>query len=133
MPAIIRYSGAVARDPAIEAWFESRSAPLRPLARRWFATMRKSGPDVVELLHDDYATVCVGDAPFAYVGAFTAHVNVGFYHGVELPDPAGLLQGTGKRMRHTKLRPDAAIDEQALAALIAAAYRDIIARLQLPE
>jgi hypothetical protein len=71
----------------------------------------------------------VGDAPFAYVGVFRNHVNVGFFHGAALPDPANLLQGTGKYMRHVKLTPGLAVDELSLEALIVSAYRDIIARL----
>ena len=76
-------------------------------------------------MHDGFATACVGDAPFAYVGVFKAHVNVGFFHGATLPDPARLLEGKGKRMRHVKLRPGHAFDASALEALISAAYRDI--------
>jgi hypothetical protein len=67
----------------------------------------------------------VGEAAFAYANAFTAHVNVGFFHGATLPDPAGLLQGTGKFMRHVKLVPGTAIDGAALEALIEAAYVDM--------
>ena len=78
-------------------------------------------------MHDGYATVCVEDAPFAYVGAFTAHVNVGFFQGAALPDSAGLLEGTGKHMRHVKVRPGLALDVSSLEALITAAYRDIVA------
>jgi hypothetical protein len=84
---------------------------------------------VREVLHDGCPVACLGDAPFAYVGAFKAHANVGFYFGALLPDPAGLLEGEGKRMRHVKLRPGVALDEKALEALIAAAYRDIRKRL----
>ena len=84
-------------------------------------------------MHDGYATVCVKDAPFAYVGAFKAHVNVGFFHGSALPDPAGLLEGTGKSMRHVKVEPGLALDELSLEALVAAAYRDIVARLRVAE
>ena len=84
-------------------------------------------------MHDGYPTVCVEDAPFAYVGAFRAHVNVGFFHGAELPDPASLLQGTGKYMRHVKIKPGSALDGASLEALINSAYRDIVARLKVAE
>ena len=84
--------------------------------------MRASGADVRELLHDGHPTACVGDAAFGYVNAFREHVNVGFFLGAQLADPAGLLEGTGKFMRHVKLRPGAGIDQQALAVLIQAAY-----------
>ena len=129
MPALLRFSGAVEGDPAIASWFTSQPSELRSLAEPWFARMRHCGSDVRELMHDGFATACVDDAPFAYVGIFKAHVNIGFFHGATLPDPARLLQGTGKRMRHVKLEPGHAFDESALEALITAAYRDIGARL----
>jgi hypothetical protein len=84
-------------------------------------------------MHDGLATACVGDAPFAYVGVFTAHVNVGFFHGAGLPDPATLLVGAGRHMRHVKLTPDAAFDESALDALIIAAYRDVGMRVMFAD
>jgi hypothetical protein len=95
--------------------------------------MRQCGADVRELMHDGYPTVCVEDAPFAYVGVFRAHVNVGFFHGAALPDPACLLQGTGKYMRHVKVKPGVALDGSSLEALITSAYRDIVARLKVAE
>jgi hypothetical protein len=45
----------------------------------------------------------VGDAPFGYVNSFKSHVNVGFFQGAGLKDPAGLLEGSGKRKRHVKI------------------------------
>jgi hypothetical protein len=84
-------------------------------------------------MHDGYATVCVENAPFAYVGAFKAHVNVGFFQGATLPDPAGLLEGTGKRMRHVKVKPGVPLEVRSLEKLVAAAYRDVIARLVAGE
>jgi hypothetical protein len=95
--------------------------------------MRQCGADVRELMHDGCPTVCVEDAPFAYVNAFKAHVNVGFFHGAGLTDPAGLLQGTGKYMRHVKVKPGLALDGSSLEGLITAAYRDIVARLRVAE
>jgi hypothetical protein len=79
------------------------------------------------LLHDGRPTACVGDAAFAYVGAFSRHASVGFFHGAALADPAGLLEGSGKRMRHVRLSGE--VDEVALADLITAAYRDVRVRL----
>ncbi len=80
-------------------------------------------------MHDGCPVVCVQDAAFAYVNAFKAHVNLGFYQGAVLDDPAGLLLGDGKLMRHVKLRPGEAPDARALNALVAAAYRDVRSRL----
>jgi len=128
--ALFRLDGAVKRDPAVERWFDEPPHELRVVAREWFERMRACGDDVRELIHDGQPTACVGDAAFGYVDAFTAHVNVGFFRGASLPDPARLLAGSGKRMRHVKLRPDAKTDAAALRALIAAAYKDIKARLE---
>ncbi len=128
MPALLRFSGAVDHAPAVRTWLDEQSADLAPIAQRWFAFMRGRGADVRELMHDGFATVCVDDAPFAYVGVFKDHVNVGFFHGAALADPAGLLQGTGKSMRHVKIKPTVPVDDSRLEALIVAAYRDIVER-----
>lgn len=130
MSAYLTFNGALEHEPAIDAWLAAQPAELGILARIWYARMRACGPEVRELLHDGCPTACVGDAPFAYVGVFTAHVNVGFFHGAALADPARLMQGAGKHMRHVKLRPGQAIDVDSLAALIDAAYDDIIERLR---
>ena len=121
----MRFSSAVKRDPAIDAWMEPHSDKLGAIARRWFEIMRSCGDDVRELLHDGHPTACVGDAAFAYVNAFKDHVNVGFFRGTELSDPNGLLEGTGKFMRHVKLSPEREIDEGALTKLIRTAYAEI--------
>jgi hypothetical protein len=72
----------------------------------------------------------LGDAPFGYVNVFTSHVNVGFFHGAALPDPGRLLEGTGKFMRHVKLRPGTTTDAVAITKLIEMAYSDIKARVE---
>ncbi|HTE47061.1 MAG TPA: DUF1801 domain-containing protein [Gemmatimonadaceae bacterium] len=133
MPGLLRFTGAVKRDPAIATWFAARPSELRSIAEPWFARIRRCGPDVRELMHDGLATACVGDVPFAYVGVFTAHVNVGFFHGASLPDRAGLLQGAGKHMRHVKLTPGVVVDDSALDALIDAAYVDAGMRSMLAD
>jgi hypothetical protein len=126
---LFRLSGAVQRSRSVSAWFEAGPAELRSIAREWFEAVRDRGDDVRELLHDGCPTACVGDVAFAYVNSFKTHVNVGFYYGAQLDDPAGLLQGSGKRMRHVKLVPGESIDSAALRALIEAAYAHVTARV----
>ena len=122
---LLRFDGAAERDPAITQWMNTHPGELGEIARHWFAVMRNCGDEVRELLHDGCPVVCLGDVPFAYVNAFTAHVNVGFFRGAELPDPAGLLQGQGKLMRHVKLRPGTPVNSGALHHLIEIAYEQI--------
>lgn len=129
----MRFPTAVRTEPAIAFWMGEQPGELAALARTWFAVMRACGNDVRELLHDGQPTACVGDAAFGYVDAFTAHVNVGFFRGAELADPAGLLEGSGKFMRHVKLRPDRPVDSPALVALIEAAYADMRRRVNKDE
>jgi hypothetical protein len=126
---IFRLSGAVKRDPAVETWLNGQPRELRSIARDWFVLMRGSGDDVRELMHDGCPVACVEDAPFAYVNSFRSHVNVGFFYGAMLEDPAGMLEGSGKRMRHVKLKPDSELDTAGLRHLIEAAYADIKVRL----
>jgi hypothetical protein len=127
---LLRFSGALAQDPAVARWFDERQGELGSIARKWFAQMRRCGADVRELVHDGCPVACVDDAPFGYVNVFRAHVNVGFFHGASLIDPAGLLEGTGKYMRHVKIRPGLGVEAAALEALILAAYQDIGVRLK---
>jgi hypothetical protein len=129
MMAILRFREGARRDPAIDVWLSERPVALGSIAHRWFSRMRACGRDVRELMHDGCPVACVEDAPFAYVNVFRAHASVGFFYGAELVDPARLLEGTGKRMRHVKLKPNAELNERALTALIAAAYADIKTRL----
>ena len=127
---LLRFDGAVERDPAIDAWMKEHRSELGDIAQEWFEVMRGCGDEVREVLHDGCPNACLGDVPFGYVNVFTSHVNVGFFQGAALPDPARLLQGSGKFMRHVKLKPGAATDAVALAKLIAAAYSDIKARVE---
>jgi len=127
---LLRFDGAVERDPAIDAWMKVHDGELGVIARHWFEVMRRCGDEVRELLHDGCPVACLGDAAFGYVNVFTSHVNVGFFQGAALPDPAQLLQGTGKFMRHVKLRPGMVADDAALSKLIDAAYSDIKARVE---
>ena len=150
---LLRLDGTVEHDPAIDVWFEAHAGELGTMARRWFEVMRRCGDEVREVLHDGCPVACLGDVPFGYVNVFTAHVNVGFFQGAGLKDPEGLLQGTGKFMRHVKLRAGGqeatakrrsrfpggmterkarAKDGQdhALRALIEVAYSDMKARVE---
>ena len=127
---LLRFDGTVEHDPAIDAWMNDHAGELGTIAQEWFRVMRQCGDEVREILHDGCPVVCLGDAPFAYVNAFTSHVNVGFFHGASLPDPARLLQGSGKFMRHVQLRPGTATAAAALGMLIESAYSDIKARVE---
>jgi hypothetical protein len=127
---LLRFNGALLRDPTIDTWMKKHSGELGTIAHHWFEVIRTCGDEVRELLHDGCPVACLGDTPFACVNVFTSHVNVGFFLGAGLPDPARLLQGTGKFMRHVKLTPGAPTNTRALSRLIHAAYSDIKSRVE---
>jgi hypothetical protein len=125
---IFRVTRTLKRDPAVEAWLDDEPIDLRSIARQWFVKMRSCGKNVREAMHDGCPIACVKDAPFAYVNTFKTHVSVGFFYGAFINDPARLLEGSGKRMRHVKLRPSHEVNVAALNDLIVAAYADIQSR-----
>jgi hypothetical protein len=127
---LLRFKGTVERDPAIDVWMNEHPGELGALARQWFEVMRRCGDEVRELLHDGCPVACLGDAPFGYVNAFRSHVNVGFFQGAALPDPEHLLEGSGRFMRHVKLRPGNATNAAALTRLIEMAYSDMKHRVE---
>ena len=127
---LLRFEGALERDPAIEGWMDLHGGELGAVARQWFAVMRQCGDEVRELLHDGCPVACLGDFPFGYVNVFASHVNVGFFQGAALHDPARLLQGTGKFMRHVKLKPGTLTNNAAIIGLIEAAFSDIKSRVE---
>ena len=129
MKGVFLFPAAQRDNPEVLDWMQQHDGALGTLAQTWFQVMRDCGPEIRELLHDGHPTACVGEAAFAYVDAFKAHVNVGFYRGAELADPEALLQGTGKMMRHVKLHPGEPIPSRALSQLIETAYRDMRTRL----
>ena len=126
---ILRFYGSDLQDIDFEAWLEQKPVALHTLAKKWHEEIAKLGLDVDMIFHDDCPIGCVEEAPFAYVNVYSKHVNLGFFYGVDLPDPHGLLVGTGKRMRHIKLYPDESIDDEYLRTLLKHAYLDIKERL----
>jgi hypothetical protein len=129
MDQLFYFHNSVKRDPSVETWMREHAGELGGIARKWFEIIRQCGNDVRELMHDGYPTACVSKAAFAYVGVFKTHVNIGLFRGAELSDPTGLLEGTGKYMRHVKIRPGKGVDAKAMKELIDTAYSDMKGRI----
>ncbi|MGI9264550.1 MAG: DUF1801 domain-containing protein [Gammaproteobacteria bacterium] len=81
-------------------------------------------PDAVELVWTRQRIASYGVGPkkmtqhYAYIAPQTKHVNLGFYRGSGLADPEGILEGTGKHLRHVKIRHHADTDTPVIEALI---------------
>ncbi|MGB0952734.1 MAG: DUF1801 domain-containing protein [Planctomycetota bacterium] len=129
MSRLFRLNATLRRDPAVEQCLDGWTGAVGELATGHFEALRSLGEDVHEVMHDGQPTACLGEVAFAYVDVFTSHANLGFFHGHALPDPHGLLEGSGKFMRHVKLRPKEVPDVDAVRSLMQAAYQDMKARL----
>ena len=100
---------------------------LAPILTALRGLVEELHPDAVETASRREQTVTWGfpggkmTAGYAYARAFRAHVNLGFFQGVSLPDPEGMLEGSGKALRHVKLHtPEEALAPAVRALMIAA-------------
>ncbi|MEM7531852.1 MAG: DUF1801 domain-containing protein [Chloroflexota bacterium] len=109
---------------------ENIEAHVEPIARRLKEVVLAGFPDAVEVvrLGDAAASYGVGEKKMSeahvYIMPKARYVNLGFYHGAGLPDLDGLLEGTGKKLRHVKVRSLEDADKPAVQALIAAALAE---------
>lgn len=113
-------------EPTLEEFLDPYSPPVRELALAARALILRAFPDALELVDAPSKIIAYGTGRkyadlVCAVAPFTAHVNLMFARGAALPDPAGLLQGTGKRARHVKLTSPADLEQSALLALLEAA------------
>jgi hypothetical protein len=116
--------------------------PTTPLAvRAILAEIRRmvcdALPDATEILYHGalgYGPTASGFDLILYVAPQNGYANLGFYHGAGVPDPTGLLEGSGKRMRHVKIKSVLAAQNAALIPLVQAAWKHgAIAVAQLHE
>jgi hypothetical protein len=100
---------------------------LAAIARRLRAMIRAVDVNTVETvrLGDHAATYGVGPKKmtdgYAYIMPMRGYINLGFYQGALLPDPKRLLEGTGKGLRHVKIRSLPEANRPSVRALVAAA------------
>lgn len=126
---LLRYTDKDVQQITMEEWLQTKPPVLRPVVVKWFNQIKNCGTDVQCIFHDYCPTACVDNVPFAYVNAFKAHINVGFFYGAYLQDATKILMGNGKRMRHIKIVPSAPIDDDAIKQIIRFAYADLKLRL----
>jgi hypothetical protein len=108
----------------VERLLAGRPSEIAALARRTLALARSVFPDAVTTVDDDNIGLGRGTGYKGLVFVIAphrAHVNLGVSGGASLPDPARLLEGTGKVHRHVKIREAAELDRPELRALMQAA------------
>jgi hypothetical protein len=117
-------------DPA-EMLLAKCDPKIRDLTVQLREVVRAAYPDLTETVRNGYGTFNYGTGPkmgddVAYISFHKAHVNLGFMRGSQLPDPKGLLEGTGKLLRHVKIKKTADITEREadLKVLLKAALEE---------
>lgn len=112
--------------PTVEEFFSSYSPDIQDIAMRARRLVLSVFPDAVEQAHTGYNMVIYGASPKTtdmvfYISAHEGHANIGLF-GAGLPDPNGLMKGTGKHMRHVKLRKPEDVDNPHLRSLLETAF-----------
>jgi hypothetical protein len=108
---------------------------MRPICLRLRALVVSLHKDACEIVWPKHRIASYGVGPkkmtehYAYIGVQKSHVNLGFYYGAILPDAAGLLEGTGKKLRHLKIRSLDFAQSPAVRALLTAAIAERRKRL----
>lgn len=98
--------------------------PLKPVVERLRQVILEIHPEACEVvrLGDRAATYGCGPRKmidgYAYILPYKSWVNLGFYRGTSLGDPENLLEGTGARMRHVKMRSVEDVQRPGVRGLI---------------
>ncbi len=109
---------------------------VESIARRLRALIKSVHPDALEVPRPGKRTITYGIGPrkaseaYVQIALARLHVNLAFLHGASLRDPDGLMEGTGKAIRHVKVRSGADADLPALGRLVKAALAERRTALQ---
>lgn len=113
-----------------DAVMADASPRIKEVASRLRDIIIELHPDTVEVPRAGEHTITYGLGPkkmseaYVYLAPQRDYVNLGFFYGMALPDPKGLLEGSGKAMRHVKVKTVAAAERPALSLLIEAAIEE---------
>ena len=103
---------------------------LEPIFDTLCTLIREQAGSCVEIAWPKQRILSFGMGPkkmsqhYCYIAVYATHINLGFYHGASLADPDGLLEGTGKGLRHVKVSSAIAAGDPALVKLVRAAVAD---------
>jgi hypothetical protein len=113
-----------AQKAAFEAMIAQHSPEVQVLAKAARDAILHAMPDVVESVWEKQGTASYGTGPkkmsehFTYFTFAKKHLTFGFYYGADLPDPFGLLEGSGKTMRSVKIALEEQLESAAFRALL---------------
>ena len=106
--------------------FPTTPAAVRAILVELRRVVRDTLPNATEIFYHGalgYGATASGFDRILYVMPQNGYANLGFFYGIDVPDPTSLLEGTGKRMRHIKIRSVLAAQNPALVPLVQAAWK----------
>src|SRR5437899_3854136 len=125
-------------ETQLECFLEAYTPEVAEIARKALVKLRKWLPFATEMVYDNYNALACGFGPSERVSdvifsiaVYPKHVNFFFLQGAKLPDPDGLLQGEGSRVRHIRLEDEKTLDRNDVKAMMATAMR--MARVPFDE
>jgi hypothetical protein len=110
--------GKMRSYPSFDAYLDAQAPRQQAIIRKVRAVVKRSAPRLVESVKWGNGCWVDGNSPIAYVHCAPDHVQFGFFDGSALADPRGLLQGSGRFVRHVKLRHAADVAPRVLAAFL---------------
>jgi hypothetical protein len=124
----------------LEEFIDRYQASVAADARRALAALHQRLPSATRLVYDNYNALVVGfattdragDAIFS-IALYPRYVRLFFLRGTIVPDPHGLLEGTGSRVRSLKLDPVSKLESQEIGAMIDAAIANAAPRVEAGE
>ena len=107
----------MADKKTVDSWMSELDPSQREIAQALRALILEAVPDFTESIKWNTPNYARG-GNVCYLAANKGYVNLGFFNGAGLPNPDGLIEGTGEKMRHIKVRRPEDIRPEVLAALV---------------
>lgn len=118
---------------SVRAWLENLPTEKKPTVEALRRLIGSIAPEAHEIVYHDalgYGPTDSGFDRILYIMVFETYLNLGFFFGGFLLDPEGLLVGSGKRMRHIKIRSLQQCENPAISSLLAQAWADGLQRVE---
>jgi hypothetical protein len=117
-------------EAQLDGFLDAYTPEVAEIARKALIKLRKRLPFATEMVYDNYNALACGFGPSERVSdvifsiaVYPKHVNFFFLQGARLPDPDGLLQGEGSRVRHIRLEDEKTLDRDDVKAMMATAMK----------